>query len=402
MDETQIFSVADITKMIKNKIERTPEFSNVWIRGEISNFTLHSRGHMYFSLKDDQAVLRAVMFANSNKTLSFQPKNGLKILVRGDLSVYEASGNYQMMIKEMIPEGLGSLYLAYEQLKQRLEAEGLFSPRLKKPVPLYPTVIGVITSPTGAVIRDIATTLRRRYPFAQVLLMPVVVQGEYAPGSIITAIEQMNKRNDVNVIILARGGGSLEDLWAFNEEKVARAIVASHIPIISAIGHETDTTIADFVSDLRAPTPTAAAEMVAPHFAELKTQVDASLQKAKKHVAQLLNQQNQRFISLKKHLSFYHPQKLLDSSNQKLDQKMVRLQHVFTQKLNVKKNQFQIQLTKLEGLSPLKVMQRGYAAVQKDGQLIRSVQELSENDRIEMRLLDGKAICLIEKLEELA
>ncbi|TXK90204.1 exodeoxyribonuclease VII large subunit, partial [Parageobacillus sp. SY1] len=260
MAEVKYVTVGALTKYIKRKFEVDPHLRDLWIKGEISNFKYHSRGHMYFTLKDEQARIQAVMFAGYNQYLSFRPEDGMKVLVRGEISVYEPSGNYQIYVKEMQPEGIGNLYLAYEQLKKRLEAEGLFSPEHKKPIPAFPRYIGVVTSPTGAAIRDIMTTIRRRYPIATVILFPTLVQGEQAAESIVRSIEKANELGYIDVLIVGRGGGSIEELWAFNEEIVARAIFASEVPIISAVGHETDFTIADFVADLRAPTPTGAAE----------------------------------------------------------------------------------------------------------------------------------------------
>ncbi|WP_231503503.1 exodeoxyribonuclease VII large subunit, partial [Paenibacillus sp. 1-18] len=255
------------------KLETDQVLSDVWIRGEISNFTHHSSGHMYFTLKDEGSRIRSIMFATHNKRLPFVPKEGTRVIARGNVSVYERDGQYQFYATQMQPDGIGSLYLAFEQLKQKLDAEGLFDIARKRHLPAHPTTIGVITSPTGAAVRDIITTLQRRYPQAGIVLYPVLVQGKGAGPSIVKAIEAMNRMQDAQVMIVGRGGGSLEELWAFNEEAVARAIYASVIPVISAVGHETDFTIADFVADLRAATPTAAAELAVPHQGELRDQL---------------------------------------------------------------------------------------------------------------------------------
>ena len=274
MRETRlIYSVREITRRIKDLFEENNDLQDVWIRGELSNFTHHSSGHMYFTLKDENSRMRAVMFAGNNRFLRFIPKNGARVIIRGSITIYERDGQYQLYAREMQPDGIGSLYLAYEQLKEKLANEGLFDPRNKKEIPLYPQTIGVITSPTGAAIRDIITTIRRRYPLGRILLLPVLVQGEQAAASISWAIAEMNRRMEADVLIIGRGGGSIEELWAFNEEIVARSIFHSQIPVISAVGHETDFTISDFVADIRAATPTAAAELAVPHMQELRENI---------------------------------------------------------------------------------------------------------------------------------
>ena len=269
-DPGRVLSVKDLNRYIRMKMEGDSRLSDVWIRGEISNFTHHSSGHMYFTLKDEGSRIRAIMFATHNQRLPFIPKEGSRVIARGNVSVYERDGQYQFYAVQMQPDGIGSLYLAYEQLKSKLEEEGLFAAERKRPLPRYPKTIGVITSPTGAAVRDIMITIRRRYPQARAILYPVLVQGKGAAPSIVKAIRTMNDMAEADVLIVGRGGGSLEELWAFNEEIVARAIYQSDIPVISAVGHETDFTIADFVADLRAATPTAAAELAVPSSAELR------------------------------------------------------------------------------------------------------------------------------------
>lgn len=258
MSNQQYLSVSALTKYIKRKFDADPHLQNVYIKGEISNFKQHTSGHMYFTLKDEKARLLSVMFAANNKGMKFLPENGMKVLVKGDISLYEASGQYQLYVKSMAPDGVGDLYLAYEQLKKKLEATGLFLAEHKKTIPLYPKSVGVITSPTGLALRDILTTIKRRYPIAKIIVYPALVQGNNAAKSIAQAITMANSRAESDVLIVGRGGGSIEELWAFNEEIVAESIYDSDIPIISAVGHETDFTIADFVADMRAPTPTGA------------------------------------------------------------------------------------------------------------------------------------------------
>ncbi|EES72230.1 exodeoxyribonuclease VII, large subunit, partial [Paenibacillus sp. oral taxon 786 str. D14] len=270
LDQQRILTVKELNRYIRMKLESDQVLTDVWIRGEISNFTHHSSGHMYFTLKDADSRIKSIMFASYNQRLPFRPKEGTRVIARGNVSVYERDGQYQFYVTHMQPDGVGSLYLAFEQLKQKLEAEGLFAPGRKRPLPRFPKTIGVVTSPTGAAVRDILTTLGRRYPQAAVILYPVLVQGKGAAPSIVKAIRTLNAMGEADVLIVGRGGGSLEELWAFNEEQVARAIYESAIPVISAVGHETDFTIADFVADLRAATPTAAAELAVPHTAELR------------------------------------------------------------------------------------------------------------------------------------
>ncbi|MGO4375308.1 exodeoxyribonuclease VII large subunit, partial [Paenibacillus sp. MCAF20] len=266
-NQPRVYSVKELNRYIRMKMDSDTLLSDVWLRGEISNFTHHSSGHMYFTLKDSDSRLKSVMFASHNQRLPFIPREGSKVLARGNVSVYERDGNYQFYVTAMQPDGIGSLYLAYEQLKAKLEGEGLFAESRKRALPFLPRAIGVITSPTGAAVRDIITTLERRFPSIPVYIYPVLVQGTQAAPSIVKAIEAMNRFGETDVLIIGRGGGSLEELWAFNEESVARSIASSRIPVISAVGHETDFTIADFVADLRAATPTAAAELAVPHVA---------------------------------------------------------------------------------------------------------------------------------------
>ena len=272
-----VLSVSQITGYLKSLLEGDPNLNPVFISGEISNFTDHYRsGHLYFSLKDEKAVLKAVMFSSSARRLRFRPSDGMKVLCRGRISLYEASGQYQLYVDDMQPDGLGTLNLAYEQLKTRLEKEGLFDAARKRPIPRYPRRVGVITSPTGAAVRDICQILGRRWPMAEIVFCPVLVQGEEAAPQLVEALARMNRVDGVDTIIIGRGGGSLEDLWAFNEESVARAVAASKIPVISAVGHETDFTICDFVADLRAPTPSAAAELAVPDQMEEKMLVESA------------------------------------------------------------------------------------------------------------------------------
>ena len=319
MEEARIFSVKEITRYIRMKLESDGLLADVWLRGEISNFTHHTSGHMYFTLKDEASRIKCVMFAAHNRRLPFTPRDGTKVIARGSVTVYERDGNYQFYVTQMQPDGIGSLYLAFEQLKRKLEAEGLFDPARKRPLPRFPRTIGVVTSPTGAAIRDILTTLGRRYPQAKVALVPVLVQGEGAAPSIVRAIELLNRLGEADVMIVGRGGGSIEELWAFNEEIVARAIAASRIPVISAVGHETDFTIADFVADLRAPTPTAAAELAVPHVLELKETLEHLKRRMRGALAAAVESRRQRLERIRRSPVLLYPRRYLLAHAERLD-----------------------------------------------------------------------------------
>lgn len=443
--ERKIFSIGEINRYVKDLIEGDFQLQDIWIRGEISNFTHHSRGHMYFTVKDQDGVLKTVMFAGSNRYLKFVPKNGTKVLIRGNIVVYEQGGQYQLVAREMQPDGLGSLYLAFEQLKQRLQEEGLFAPERKKQLPTYPKVVGVITSPTGAAIRDIITTIRRRFPVVRIVLVPVLVQGDQAPDSISRAIQLMNKSDFVDIVIVGRGGGSIEELWAFNSEQVARSIFASNIPVISAVGHETDFTIADFVADIRAATPTAAAELAVPHIIELRQKQNFLEDRMRNLLIGQLKQNKDKWNRAQKSLGLRHPRKQIDSANQTLDRTVDRLflsMHRLTRDRRVqisgmqqrlqfqspskqllffqerldrvksdlvkqaektvqeRRNQLLFSMTKLDGLSPLKIMSRGYSLVYKEDRLIKSIGHLDPGDGVKVKLMDGTIDCSVWAIEE--
>ncbi|BDG36727.1 exodeoxyribonuclease VII large subunit [Saccharococcus caldoxylosilyticus] len=446
MAEIKYVTVGALTKYIKRKFDVDPHLRDLWIKGEISNFKYHSRGHMYFTLKDEQARIQAVMFAGYNQYLHFRPEDGMKVLVRGEISVYEPSGNYQIYVKEMQPEGIGNLYLAYEQLKKRLEAEGLFSPQHKKPLPAFPRYIGVATSPTGAAIRDIITTIRRRYPIATIILFPTLVQGEHAAESIVRSIEKANELGYIDVLIVGRGGGSIEELWAFNEEIVARAIFASEVPIISAVGHETDFTIADFVADLRAPTPTGAAELAVPHITELierisqrrvrliramkekiameserlsrvqksyafrypeklyeqkEQQLDALLERLQRHTERMFDKQRERLEQLRLTLLRYHPAEQLSRMKEKQQSLAKTLEKEMRTIMHQHELRFASLVSHLHALSPLKIMERGYSLVYNEKkELVKSIRQLQIGDMIQVRLQDGQIDCHVWGMEE--
>ncbi|CAI2597786.1 Exodeoxyribonuclease 7 large subunit [Apilactobacillus kunkeei] len=437
-------SVSDLTSYIKKKFDRDPYLDKVYLTGEISNFRLRP-AHQYFSLKDDNAKISAIMFKSAFDKVKFKPEEGMKVLVTGRISVYEATGNYQIYIDHMEPDGVGALYQAYEQLKKKLTAEGLFSAP-KKTLEKYPKRIAVVTSPSGAVIRDIITTTRRRYPIAQIVLYPAVVQGNAAASDIVRQINRVNEHGDFDTLIIGRGGGSIEDLWPFNEEIVARAIFDSKIPVISSVGHETDTTIADLVADVRAATPTAAAELAVPVLTDVMTDIKNDQVRIFNAFRNKLNQLQQRLAKIQQSYIFKQPERLYDSYVQKIDMLNERLMNalketinqsdrklndlVYNLKINSPKNlikeQQQVlqvkddqlkrnivlliqnkrnQLTKrvdaLDHLSPLKVMSRGFSfTTNSDGKVVKKVDDIKENDDIELKLIDGYAKATVNEVKK--
>lgn len=446
MLEQKYLTVNALTKYIKRKFDADPHLQNIFVKGEISNFKQHSSGHMYFTLKDEKARILAVMFSSHSRTMKFLPENGMKVVLRGEISVYEPSGQYQIYVTEMRPDGIGDLYLAYEQLKKRLELEGLFAEKHKLVIPFFPKVVGVITSPTGAAIRDILTTIKRRFPIAKVLVFPSVVQGDQAAPAIVRAIENANEMNDIDVLIIGRGGGSIEELWAFNEEKVARAIFFSKIPIISAVGHETDFTIADFVADLRAPTPTGAAELAVPHIDELMERILQRQTRLLRAMKEKIRFENERLNRLKKSYAFRYPERLYKQKLEQIDKLTERLVKGSAHLSMIKENQLenlikglqrnhpkrQLQQAKerfdlsqkeinqamlqilvrkqsehkrinstLHALSPLKIMDRGYSLVYLgENQLVKSTRQVKENDSVQIKLTDGTLLCKVQDIKE--
>ena len=390
--EAKIATVSQINGYLKRMLDSNEILNNIWIKGEISNFKLHYSGHMYITLKDEGGVLKAVMFKSSALRLKFNPADGMKVLARGRISVYEAGGSYQLYIEEMIPDGVGALYLAYEQLKIKLEAEGLFSDEYKKPIPRFPEKIGVVTAATGAAVRDIINVITRRFPYAEIILYPTLVQGTGAGAEIAEAIRYFNKSFKVDTLIVGRGGGSIEDLWAFNEEIVARAIFESEIPIISAVGHETDFTIADFVSDLRAPTPSAAAEIAVVSVAEIYAGLSSYLTR----ILQAENNLIERKRFKLKNLKLKSPKDYLNERSMLLDSYIKSIENSFSLKLLESKKNLGELLAKLDTLSPLSVMARGYAiAEDSDGNIIKSVKDLKNDTEFDLRLCDGKKKCRV-------
>ena len=382
-------TVSELNQYIKDKIGRDEYLNNVFIKGEISNFKHHYTGHMYFTLKDDKSLIKCIMFKSYTANLNFVPKDGLKVMILGTVSVFERDGVYQIYCKAMQEDGLGSLHVAYEELKKKLEHEGLFDVAHKKPIPKMPKCIGVLTSNTGSVIRDIINVSTRRNPNVYIKLLPVPVQGEGAAVKIAKAIKIMNEQKLADVIILARGGGSLEDLWPFNEEIVARAIYDSEIPIISAVGHETDFTIADFVSDLRAPTPSAAAELANPDIYELKSKINTLNERARLSLKKKLEFMKMKYQTLMNSKVFTDPIQNMQNNYLKLDGFIKQMENAMILKQKESEKSFQNMVSKLDALSPLKTMIRGFSIVEKDGKIIKSSNDLKENDEVSIKLIDG-------------
>ncbi len=391
-------TVSELTIYIKQLVDSDMLLSNVFVVGEISNFKAHTSGHMYFSLKDQESVIKSVMFRAQNSRLKFRPEEGMRVLVRGYISVYPQGGIYQLYVDDMQPDGTGALYMAFEQLKKKLESMGLFDTTRKKPIPLLPKAIGVITSPTGSVIRDIANVLNRRYPNNRIIIYGSAVQGAEAPAQLIRGIKCFNTLKNVDVIILARGGGSLEDLWAFNDESLAIAISQSEIPIISAVGHETDFSISDFAADLRAPTPSAAAELVMPEKRIITDTLNFYKNNLANSLSRRLKKERERINTIKKSRSLQRPLDLVNQKRQKIDSFDRSLIIFGKTRIERLRASLGIAAGKLNTLSPLTVLSRGYSVLQlEDGAVVRSVKGLVEGDRLIATVADGKFQAVYEK-----
>lgn len=412
--EIKTGTVSQINNYIKRILDNNKILNNVNVKGEISNFKRHFSGHIYLTLKDEGGVLKAVMFRSAAVKMQFEPKDGMKIIARGRVGVYEKGGAYQLYIEEMHPDGIGSLYEEYERLKKKLEAEGLFSDIYKKPIPRFPKRIGVITASTGAAVRDIINVITRRYPLAEIVLYPSLVQGAGAAQSIVKAFEYFNAKKSVDTIIAGRGGGSIEDLWAFNEEIVARAIFNSNIPVISAVGHETDFTIADFVADLRAPTPSAAAEIAVPSIDELYQRLFTEKSRLIQAVKSSIRQKRIRVTALR----LKTPKQRIEENILKLDNASKRLEQVYKRVINDKNielkrlstaslNAFKVRMlsekrrfgncmAKLDALSPLAVLSRGYAIPVMEGTVVKSSAEMISGNEFELKMADGSVDCVVK------
>ncbi len=391
MLEREALSVTQVNLYIKEIMNRDLILTDLAVKGEISNFKAHSSGHMYLSLKDKTGVMRGVMFRSAAAKLDFKPENGMKVVAHGRVSVYERDGQYQLYIDHMEPEGVGDLYVAFEKLKKKLEAEGLFDPGHKLPLPRYPKKIGVVTAPTGAAIRDILNVLSRRFSYADVVLYPVLVQGENSAQSIVEAIGYFNTSGLADVLIVGRGGGSIEDLWSFNEEIVARAIYDSRIPIVSAVGHEIDFTISDFVADLRAPTPSAAAELVVPSQIELREKFQNVYRRLYAQAERGVERARARVKACAGRPAFRNPVAKLEDHRLYLDQLSRLFEKSYQNLLEQKKNDMRLLVSKLDGLSPLGTMARGYSILKdEDGRVVKQTGQVKRGDHLRVMVADGE------------
>ena len=402
MQNTLVLSVSQLNRYIKMNFDADENLANIFISGEISNFTNHYRtGHLYFTLKDDSSAVRAVMFNSSAKRLKFMPEDGMKVIARGRVSVYEASGQYQLYVDDMQPDGVGALNLAYEQLKEKLQKEGLFSELHKKPLPPYPEKVGVITSPTGAAVRDIINVLGRRFSYAEIVFCPVLVQGDGAHLQLTDAVNLFNSERAAYVIIIGRGGGSIEDLWEFNDEGLARAVYNSEIPVISAVGHETDFTICDFVADMRAPTPSAAAELAVPDANELQYALSALKNRMFLNVSSGIADRRSRLEYLTSKGVLKSPDEMLSNRSQRLDTAFSKMLSSYENRIGGKKVEFISAATALSKLDPMSVLMRGFAFVSdKNGKNVYSSQALEKGDKINVRFHDGSAVCEVKEITQ--
>ncbi len=388
--EDMAISVSELNSYIKNKIADDEYLNNVLIKGEISNFKNHYTGHMYFTLKDENSLIKCIMFKSYAQKLDFMPKDGMKVFVLGGVSVFERDGIYQIYVKAMQEDGVGILYKKYEELKQRLDEEGYFDEIHKQKIPLMPKVIGVLTSQTGSVIRDIINVSTRRNPNVRIRLYPVPVQGEGAAEKIADGIRFMNENNLADVLILARGGGSLEDLWPINEEIVAHAIYNSKLPIISAVGHETDFSISDFVADLRAPTPSAAAELAVPDIYEIKQKINVYQNRLRMSLVKKVEIMKLRYEKCMNSRVFKEPTRNINDNYLRIDNYIKRLENTIKIKQKEEKTKYIELISKLDALSPLKTLTRGYSIVETDNKIIKSSKQLSTGDKIKLRFSDGQ------------
>lgn len=404
-------TVSQLTRYIKYKIDNDIHLNEVFLKGEISNFKAHTRGHYYFTLKDEGSRINAVMFASATKNIKFLPQDGMKVLVTGKISVFEANGGYQIYVNDMLEDGVGNLYIAFEQLKKKLETEGLFDQKIKKTIPKIPTKVGVVTAPTGAAIKDIVSTIKRRWPLAEIILFPSLVQGEEAAADIVKQIER-SKDYNLDTLIVGRGGGSIEDLWPFNEEIVARAIYNCQTPIISAVGHEIDFTIADFVADLRAPTPTGAAELAVPAISDVANYLNQLKIRLNKAISNKITINKQKITELTNRYIFTNPLSIYQTKEILFDSIIERLKYATTNLISLKEKQFlniknsyilanpfqlldkkanrylQI-ISKLETLSPLLTLQRGYTMTKIAGKVITSSKNIKKDSNLEIEFSDG-------------
>ena len=398
--EERYLTVTALTKYIKYKFDHDHNLEEVLLEGEISNFKHNSRGHFYFTLKDEGAQISATMFATYASRVNFEPEDGMKVFVRGNVTVYEPSGSYQINVKEIKTSGLGDLYIAYEKLKKELEEEGLFKPEHKKPIPRFPNTVGVITSPTGAAIRDIINTIKRRYPLTKVILYPAIVQGNDAKDNIVMQIKKANIDNLCDVLIVGRGGGSIEDLWAFNEKVVAYAIYNSEIPIISAVGHEIDFTIADFVADIRAATPTAGAEIATPNVDALKDNIGFYERTLTKRITYILNEAKLKLANYDRIIESKNPKAVLKHKREILNNDSLRLNMLIANIIKEKKHHFDILKAQLDSLNPLAIMDKGYSINRVNGKILTDIKDVKTGDTLVTELKNGKVISTVMEVSK--
>ena len=401
MDERHVFTVTELNNCVKELVESVPAFGDLLLKGEISNYKVYPSGHHYFTLKDSQSALRCVMFKGSAAKLRFRPENGMQVIASGRISVYPRDGAYQLYCSGLSADGVGDLYVAFEQLKDKLYREGLFDPAHKKPLPRYPQRIAIVTSSAGAAVHDMIRILRRRYPIAKVLLLPVRVQGVEAPPEIVGAIRYANRYHLADVLITGRGGGSLEDLWAFNDERVVRAIYASEIPVISAVGHEPDVTISDYVADLRAATPSNAAELAVPDRQELQKKLQMMQASMQQSVQKTLKLSRQRLNSLAEKRVLQSPLNYVEDRRVLLDFLSTRLHAAGQKALHEKKQRFVRLTAALDAMSPLKVLSRGYSMVTNEaGAVISRAADVRENETIRVSFSSGSLTARVEQIQE--
>ncbi len=423
MNDSKYLSVTAINKYLKYKFDNDNNLINVYLKGEISNLKYHTTGHLYFSIKDENSKINAIMFSSSARKLNFKPIDGSKVLIQGRISVYESTGSYQIYVTEMIEDGIGNLYIAFEKLKKQLAQEGLFDEKYKKKIPKIPERIGIVTAPTGAAIKDIISTIKRRYPLVETILFPSLVQGESAANDIVQNIKKAEKY-DLDVLIVGRGGGSIEDLWPFNEEIVARAIFDCPIPVISAVGHEIDFTISDFVADMRAPTPTGAAEMAVPNINDLIMHIQNLRIRLNEAINKKISFQKLYLDSIKNSFVIKNPMIMFENKKQKLDILIENIQNIFKDyilehrhKLDILKNNYilnnpvvlykdkKVYLTnlieKLELINPLGVLKRGYSLTYQDEHIVKNIKDINVNQELLIKLHDGNIITNVKKIEEI-
>lgn len=394
---TPALSVSELTRLIRSLLESEPALSEIWVAGEISNFTRAASGHVYFTLKDSGAALKCVIWRNAARSLRVPLQDGIAIEAFGSIGVYEQGGNYQFYVTAVRPAGEGYLYQQFLRLKAQLEAEGLFAEERKRPIPTFPRRIGVVTSPTGAALQDILNTLRRRYPLVEVILAPSAVQGEEAPLELVQALNALNRIPDLDVILLARGGGSIEDLWAFNDEGVVRAVAASRVPVITGVGHETDFTLVDFAADLRAPTPTGAATLATPDRTELLIQVERTLQRLNRLISQRVNLESARLNQLESRLQRASPVRRIEDNRQRLDTAILRLQNAAARLIAQRQAHLQALNAHLSALNPLAVLERGFALIERpEGGILTRAAQAQAGETVRIRLADGALTAKVE------